>query len=263
MTLEAPIVRSDATAKSTGRWGQLACGVVCMVMIANLQYGWTLFVNPIDQKYHWGVPAIQVAFTSLSRPKPGWCRSKVGSLIVLARVWLLLLVASSWPSRGRSISSSRRLASASLRCRRNQRCRRGAVYGTCVANALKWFPDRRGLAAGLTAAGFGAGAAATVIPIRNVILGYGYQSAFLWFGLRQGLVVLALSQLLRAPQPGETPKPATRLTQSLREYAPLDMLKSSVFWLLYIMFVLVAGSGLMATAQIAPIAASLSSQIAK
>ena len=114
---------------------------------------------------------------------------------------------------------------------------------------------RRGLAAGLTAAGFGAGAAATVIPIRNVILGYGYKSAFLWFGLGQGLIVLALSQLLRAPQPGETPKPATRLTQSLREYAPLDMLKSSVFWLLYVMFVLVAGSGLMATAQIAPIAA--------
>jgi MFS transporter, OFA family, oxalate/formate antiporter len=59
----------------------------------------------------------------------------------------------------------------------------GAVYGTCVANALKWFPDRRGLAAGLTAAGFGAGAAATAIPIRNVILGYDYESAFLWFGL--------------------------------------------------------------------------------
>ena len=106
----------------------------------------------------------------------------------------------------------------------------------------------------MTAAGFGAGAAATVIPIRNVILGYGYESAFLCFGLGQGLVVLALSQLLRAPQPGETPKPATRLTQSLREYARLDMLKSSVFWLLYVMFVLVAGSGLMATAQIAPIA---------
>ena len=87
-----------------------------------------------------------------------------------------------------------------------------------------------------------------------MILGYGYEFAFLWFGLGQGLVVLALSQLLRAPQPGETPKPATRLTQSPREYAPLDMLKSSVFWLLYIMFVLAAGSGLMATAQIAPIA---------
>jgi OFA family oxalate/formate antiporter-like MFS transporter len=108
--------------------------------------------------------------------------------------------------------------------------------------------------AGLTAAGFGAGAAATVIPIRNVIIGYGYEVAFLWFGLAQGLVILVLSQALRAPQPGETPKPAPRLTQSLREYAPLDMLKSPIFWLLYLMFVLVASSGLMATAQIAPIA---------
>jgi MFS transporter, OFA family, oxalate/formate antiporter len=111
----------------------------------------------------------------------------------------------------------------------------GAVYGTCIGNALKWFPDRRGLAAGLTAAGFGAGAAATVIPIRNVIIGYGYEVAFLWFGLAQGLVILVLSQVLRAPQPGETPKPAPQLTQSLREYAPLDMLKSPIFWLLYVM----------------------------
>src|SRR6516164_10441938 len=83
---------------------------------------------------------------------------------------------------------------------------------------------------------------------------YGYEAAFLWFGLGQGLIILVLSQLLRAPQPGETPKPAPRLTQSLREYAPLDMLKSPIFWLLYVMFVLVASSGLMATAQIAPIA---------
>ena len=66
----------------------------------------------------------------------------------------------------------------------------GAVYGTCVGNALKWFPDRRGLAAGLAAAGFGAGTAATVVPIRDLILAYGYETAFLWFGLVQGLVVL-------------------------------------------------------------------------
>jgi OFA family oxalate/formate antiporter-like MFS transporter len=81
----------------------------------------------------------------------------------------------------------------------------GAVYGTCVGNALKWFPDRRGLTAGLTAAGFGAGAAATVVPIRAVILAYGYETAFLWFGLGQGLIVMILSQLLRAPKPGEAP----------------------------------------------------------
>jgi OFA family oxalate/formate antiporter-like MFS transporter len=123
-----------------------------------------------------------------------------------------------------------------------------------VGNALKWFPDLRGFAAGLTAAGFGAGTAATVIPIREMILAYGYETAFLWFGLGQGLIIVLLSRLLRAPQAGEAPKPAMRLTHSQRDYTPLEMLKSPVFWVLYAMFVMVAASGLMATAQIAPIA---------
>src|SRR5262245_66553505 len=69
----------------------------------------------------------------------------------------------------------------------------GAVYGTCVGNALKWFADRRGLAAGLTAAGFGAGAAATVVPIVNTIKYYGYGQWFLWFGVFQGIVIRLLS----------------------------------------------------------------------
>jgi len=130
----------------------------------------------------------------------------------------------------------------------------GAVYGTCVGNALKWFPDRRGLAAGLTAAGFGAGAAATVAPIIYVIKTYGYQSAFLWFGLAQGLVCLLLSQVLKAPQAGQVPKAVPRLNQSKRDYTPVEMLKTPVFWVLYVMFVLVAASGLVVTAQVAPIA---------
>ena len=129
----------------------------------------------------------------------------------------------------------------------------GAVYGTCVGNALKWFPDLRGLAAGLTAAGFGAGAAATVIPIRATIVGYGFEAAFLWFGLGQGLVILLLSQLLRAPPVRGTPKLAGP-THSASDYSPVEMMRSPVFWLLYLMFVMVAASGLMVTAQIALIA---------
>ena len=73
----------------------------------------------------------------------------------------------------------------------------GCVYGTCVGNALKWFPDRRGLAAGITAAGFGVGSAFTIIPIQNIIRSSGYEAAFLWFGLGQGLIILALAPLLR------------------------------------------------------------------
>jgi MFS transporter, OFA family, oxalate/formate antiporter len=241
MTLEAP---ADAPKNTTGRWSQLVFGLVCMVMIANLQYGWTLFVNPIEEKYHWGVPTIQVAFSVFIAtetwlvPVEGWFVDRFGPRIVVAFGGIVVSVAWALDSFADSL--------ALLYV--------GAAIGGCIGNALKWFPDRRGLAAGLTAAGFGAGAAATVIPIRNVILGYGYEAAFLWFGLGQGLIISVLSQALRAPQPGETPNPALRLTQSLREYAPLDMLKSPIFWLLYVMFVLVAGSGLMATAQIAPIA---------
>ena len=77
----------------------------------------------------------------------------------------------------------------------------GCVYGTCVGNALKWFPGRRGLAAGLTAAGFGAGAALTVVPIWHMISSEGYEQAFLVFGLIQGGIVFVLSWLLLAPPP--------------------------------------------------------------
>jgi MFS transporter, OFA family, oxalate/formate antiporter len=130
----------------------------------------------------------------------------------------------------------------------------GAVYGTCVGNALKWFPDRRGLAAGLTAAGFGAGAAATVYPIVTTINIYHYENAFFWFGLGQGLVCLVVAQSLRAPGLGQVPKAPPKLSQSGRDYTWVEMLKTPVFWVLYVMFVLVAASGLVVTAQVAPIA---------
>ena len=131
----------------------------------------------------------------------------------------------------------------------------GAIYATCVGNAVKWFPDRRGLAVGLTAAGFGAGAALTVVPIRSVIATDGYQAAFFWFGLIQGGVVFVVAWLLRAPVPGEmrarrAGKVSAVGAQLLAEGGAL----SPVFWLLYVMFVLVSASGLMATAQIALIA---------
>jgi len=136
----------------------------------------------------------------------------------------------------------------------------GAVYGTCIGNALKWFPDRRGLAAGLTAAGFGAGSALTIIPVQGMIQARGYEATFLWFGLGQGLLVVMLSLLLRAPRAGEAP-PSTRLKQSARDYTPLEVLASPIFWVMYAMFVLVGAGGLMATAQLAPIANDF--QIAK
>jgi OFA family oxalate/formate antiporter-like MFS transporter len=134
----------------------------------------------------------------------------------------------------------------------------GAVYAISVGLAVKWFPDRRGLAVGLTAAGYGAGAALTVIPIRYVIETYNYETAFLWFGLIQGGIVVALAFFLRGPEPAEMASaPAPKVLQSARSFTPKEVLSSPVFWLLYVMFVLVSASGLMATAQIAVIANDL------
>jgi len=241
------------------RWLQLLVGVVCMVMIANLQYGWTLFVNPIDQKYHWGRAAIQVAFTIFVLtetwlvPFEGWLVDRFGPKIVVFFGGILVGIA--W-----AINSTADTLWALYLAAAIGGTGAGAVYGTSIGNALKWFPDRRGLAAGLTAAGFGAGSALTIIPIQGMIQSSGYEATFLWFGIGQGLVVVALSLLLRAPHPGEAPA-STRLQQSARDYTPLEVLRSPIFWVLYAMFVLVGAGGLMATAQLAPIATDF--QVAK
>src|SRR5260221_13628418 len=129
----------------------------------------------------------------------------------------------------------------------------GAVYGPCVGNALKWFPDRRGLAAGLTAAGFGAGSALTIIPIQSMIKGSGFEATFFWFGLGQGVIVFLLAWFLRVPRAGQTPA-SKHVLQTRRDYTPVEMLKTPIFYAMYIMFVLVCAGGLMATAQLAPIA---------
>jgi OFA family oxalate/formate antiporter-like MFS transporter len=234
------------------RWGQLIFGIICMVMIANLQYGWTLFVGPIDQKYHWGRAAIQVAFTIFVLtetwlvPIEGYLIDKFGprvmisgSGVLVAIAWVINSVADSLPLLylGAAIGG----------------IGAGVVYGGAVGNALKWFPDRRGLAAGLTAAGFGAGSALTVIPIANMIASSGYQAAFLWFGLGQGIVVVLVGLLLRAPEAGEVPA-SQAVQQSRRDFEWKEVLKTPPFYVMYAMFVMVGAGGLMAIAQLAPIA---------
>src|ERR1043165_8569420 len=195
------------------RWAQLIFGIVCMVMIANLQYGWTLFVLPIDAKYHWGRAAIQVAFSVFVLtetwlvPIEGWFVDRFGPKIVVLLGGVLVGIA--WALNSIADSLTMLYIAAAI-----GGIGAGAVYGTCIGNALKWFPDRRGLCAGLTAAGFGAGSALTIIPIQKVIATSGYESAFLWFGIGQGIVVVLVSMLLRAPVPGETPAPQARLQQT-------------------------------------------------
>jgi OFA family oxalate/formate antiporter-like MFS transporter len=130
----------------------------------------------------------------------------------------------------------------------------GCVYGTCVGNALKWFPDKRGLAAGLTAAGFGAGAAITVIPIANMIQSSGYEHTFFFFGIVQGACIFLLSMAMVRPKAPRGIVIPPRLAMSKIDYSTTQMVRQPVFWLTYVLFVAVAAGGLMATAQIGPIA---------
>jgi len=235
------------------RWVQLVIGITCMAMIANLQYGWTLFVNPIDAKFHWGRASIQVAFSIFVLletwlvPFEGYLVDRFGPRLVVLVGGILCGIA--WAMNAYADSLVFLYVAAAL-----GGVGAGAVYGTCVGNALKWFPDRRGLAAGLTAGGFGAGSALTIIPISAMIKSSGYESTFLYFGLGQGIAVVVLSLILASPKKGEAPETSKKLLQTRRQFRPMEVLKQPVFWVMYVMFVLVGAGGLMATAQLAPIA---------
>src|SRR5262249_42097507 len=254
MTTATESLGTHERASEITRWGQLIFGIICMVMIANLQYGWTLFVNPIDQKYHWGRAAIQVAFTIFVLtetwlvPFEGYLIDKFGPRIMVCGSGFLVAIA--WALNSIADSLTLLYVAAAI-----GGIGAGVIYRACLGNALKWCPGRRGLAAGLTAAGFGAGSALTVIPIANMIQSSGYETAFLWFGLGQGIIVIIFSLFLRAPQAGEVPaSTASAVQQSRRDYAPAEVVNTPVFWVMYLMFVMVGAGGLMATAQLAPIA---------
>lgn len=233
-------------------WFQLVVGIVGMVAITNLQYGWTLFVDPLQRHFGWREKEIQFAFT----------------LFVLAETWLVplegylvdrfgprwmvmlggLLVGFSWV-----FNSTAETLTGFYFGNTVGGIGAGIVYGTSMGNALKWFTKRRGLAVGLTAAAFGAGSALTVVPIRGVIGdGSGYRDAFLWFGLGQGITVLVCALLLRVP-PGlvyREQRPALT-APSNRDFTVWEMVQAPIFWLMYAMMTLVSVGGLMAIAQIA------------
>jgi len=238
------------------RWTQLVLGIACMVMIANLQYGWTFFVPDIQKAFKWDRASIQLAFTLFVLfetwlvPVEGWFVDKYGPRLVVLFGGILCGIGWVINSYATSLSGyyvGQIIAGIGA----------GAVYGTCVGNALKWFPDKRGLAAGLTAAGFGAGSALTVAPIQAMIKDSGFQATFFYFGLGQGIIIVILSLFLLAPQPGQVPQPiqSNRIAQTRRNYRPAEVIRHPIFWLMYFMFVIVGSGGLLVTANLKPIGA--------
>jgi OFA family oxalate/formate antiporter-like MFS transporter len=252
---------TSAEPRVLNRWVILVASVFSMVAVANFQYGWTLFVSPLQQHLRQEQALIQATFTIFVLletwlvPFEGWLVDKFGPrlLVMLGGVMAGL----GWVASGRAESLTGLYLSYAV-----AGVGAGIVYGTAVGSALKWFPDHRGLAAGLVAAGFGAGSALTVVPIANMINSAGYQAAFIKWGIIQGAAVVIAALFLQAPPAGWLPKTwrlaprgeAVRKRQSASDFTSGEMASTPHFWLMYVMMVLVATGGLMAVAQLGPMA---------
>jgi len=270
--MEASKIMQAGSVRRAGeayRWTQLVIGVICMVMIANLQYGWTFFVPDIQKAFGWDRAEIQIAFTLFVLfetwlvPIEGWFVDQWGPKLVIFFGGILAGLGWIMNSYATALGGPTGYYAAQIVAGIGA----GGVYGTCIGNALKWFPDKRGLAAGLTAAGFGAGSALTVAPIQNMIAGKplfdfsllgipvflqtaakGFQETFFWFGMWQGIIIVLLALLLRAPRPGEVPEPIVRgaIIQNRRQYAPSEIIGPSSLWIAGTIVALLGGLGMLA-----------------
>jgi OFA family oxalate/formate antiporter-like MFS transporter len=239
----------------SNRWVQLVAGITGMVAVANFQYSWTLFVLPLQERHGWSKEDIQYAFFLFFVPAQTWLVPLEGYLAERFGPRKLLfsggiLAGLGWIVSAETVSLPILYAAQAI-----SGCGSGIVYSISMGSALKWFPDRRGLAAGLMAAAFGAGAAATVRPIRWTILHHGYEQAFLWFGSAQALVIVVAALIMRFPRLGEAPAPAqSKVMQSGRDFTPGEMLRAPGFWLIYFMMSMGAIPGLLMIGYIDPMA---------
>ena len=241
------------------RWFQLISSLIAMIMIANLQYAWTLFVKPMQATQGWGLSDVQAAFTlfilfqTWVQPLDGWLIDRLGPRGFISAAGLLCGLG--WAGLGYAKTLPQLYT---LYCIAGV----GAafVYSGSIGSALKWFKDKRGLASGIMAAGFGGGTALFIPIISRTIESRGYQTAFIYTGLFQGFMILLVAQFLRHPphEPAAAAKPATSAGSQLgkRQFTTLEMLSTPQFYVMYVMFVLMATGGLLVTANAGPMARS-------
>ena len=245
--------------KIQSRWFQLVASLIAMIMIANLQYSWTLFVEPMRQQTGWKLSDIQWAFTlfilfqTWVQPAQGFLIDRLGPRVFTTLAGVLCGVGWSGLAFATTLPMLYALyviagIGAAL------------VYGGCMGSALKWFTTQRGFAAGVIAAGFGGGTALFVPIIARMIKNDGYQTAFLYTGVFQGVMILIVAQFLRHPPakaakaPSAVAPGASRLGK--HEYTTGEMLRTPQFYVLYAMFVMMATGGLLVTANAGSMAKS-------
>ena len=239
------------------RWFQLAASLVAMIMIANLQYAWTLFVQPLGAATGWKLSDIQIAFTlfiifqTWVQPLDGWLIDRIGPRWFISVAGLLCGLG--WAGMGYAKTLPMLYV---LYCAAGI----GAafVYSGSIGSALKWFKERRGLASGIMAAGFGGGTALFIPFISWMIANRGYSAAFLSTGLFQGLIIVIVAQVLRHPTHTTAPAAhgAVRRAADVAHLTTLEMLRRPQFYMMYAAFVMMGTGFLLATANLSPIAKS-------
>jgi OFA family oxalate/formate antiporter-like MFS transporter len=250
-------------ARAVNRWWQVVASFIAMAAIANLQYAWTLFTHPLTQSLHASLAAVQVAFAAFGLtetwlvPFEGAVVDHLGPRIVI--VLGGILVGLGWIGAGVAHSVASLVLWYAL-----GGVGAGAVYGACIGNTLKWFPDHRGFCAGIVAAGYGMGTSLTVAPIAAMMRASGYAATFVTWGFIQGIVVMLAGLLIVRPPKGWSPpgwaereaEYRRRQSRAAVDMRPNQMVRHGSFWALYLMFALVSFSGLAITAQLNPIAKS-------
>jgi OFA family oxalate/formate antiporter-like MFS transporter len=237
------------------RWFQLVASLTAMIMIANLQYAWTLFVQPLREGTGWALPDVQFAFTlfilfqTWVQPLDGWFIDRLGPRGFITAAGLLCGLG--WAGMGYANSLPMLYI---LYCAAGT----GAafVYSGCIGSALKWFKDKRGLASGIMAAGFGGGTALFIPIITRLIKSGGYQETFLISGLVQGVMIVIAAQFLRHPPAEKSVAPSAGAKVAGQHFSTPQMLRTPQFYFMYVMFVLMATGGLLVTANAGPIARS-------
>lgn len=244
------------TSSTINRWVQLIAAIIAMMAIANLQYAWTLFTKPLTANLHATLAAVQVAFAAFIFcetwlvPFEGYLIDRLGPRLVIGLGGIL--VGAGWIGSGYATTTTGLYIWYAI-----GGIGAGAVYGGCTGNVLKWFPDHRGLCAGIVSGAYGIGTALTVAPIEKMIHASGYQHAFVFWGYVQGIIVAVAAMFIVAPPRGWFPKsfkPVARVAQSIHDSTSWEMIKQPSFYVIYIMMTLVAFGGLVVTAQLKPIA---------
>lgn len=240
---------SPPTASPT-RWIQLLLGLVIMMAISSPQYVWTLFVKPFQAATGAALPTVQITFSvlivlqTLFSPAQGWLVDRFGPKLLVAvgaaltglgwvisahvdNVWMLFLTYGLFCGVGT-----------------------GIVYVGVVGLMARWFPDRRGFAIGIVAAGYGMGAMLTTFPISSMLASSGAPMTLIVFGVILGAIGVLAALGLREPKAGETPPPVARRSHG-EDVAPASMLKTPIFWLMFVMMTMMSTGGLMVTSNFA------------